>query len=91
MQDYTGFTIKNFESKITLFYSINTGEIKLTAGGIQDMSYFGPDAADFNYNFLVIDKDDYSLSNLEKFIIQDNKVKLKEAPVNKYEIAERIN
>ncbi|ELC8455767.1 hypothetical protein QYB58_000849 [Clostridium perfringens] len=88
MQDYTGFTIKNFESKITLFYSTNTGEIKLTAGGIQDMSYFGPDAADFNYNFLVIDKDDYLLSNLEKFIIQDNKVKLKEAPISKYEIAE---
>ncbi|MGU8434347.1 hypothetical protein ACV3RS_09590 [Clostridium perfringens] len=88
MNNYNEFTIKNFESKVTLFYSINTGEIKLTAGGIQDMSYFGPDAADFNYNFLVIDKDEYLLSNLDKFIVQDNKVKLKEAQINKYEIAD---
>ncbi|MDU3020072.1 hypothetical protein ACV3RY_09585 [Clostridium perfringens] len=88
MNNYNEFTIKNFESKVTLFYSINTGEIKLTAGGIQDMSYFGPDAADFNYNFLVIDKDEYLLNNLDKFIVQDNKVKLKEAQINKYEIAD---
>ena len=88
MNNYNGFTIKDFESKVTLFYSINTGEIKLTAGGIQDMSYFGPDAADFNYNFLVIDKDEYLLNNLDNFIVQDNKVKLKEAQINKYEIAD---
>lgn len=88
MNNYDGFTIKDFESKVTLFYSLKTGEIKLTAGGIQNMSYFGPEKDDFNYGFLVIYKDDYLLSNLEKFVVQNDRVKLKEVPISKYEVAD---
>lgn len=88
MED-TDYSLKNFEKKVTLFYSINTGDIKLTCGGIQDMSYFGKDRADFNYDFIVVDNDEYLLNNLEKFTVEDKKVKLKKIPeyVNKYEVA----
>ena len=58
-------SIKNFEKKVTLFYSQSTGDIKLHAGGIQDMSYFGPE------------KDDYLLNNLENFKVENGKLKLK--------------
>ena len=81
------YSIKNFENKVTLFYSLATGEIKLTAGGVQDMGYFGTDRADFNYGYLVIDKDDYLLSNLNSFVVSNGKVKLKYNPLSKYDVA----
>ncbi|EJT5928947.1 hypothetical protein [Clostridium perfringens] len=70
-------SIKNFEKKVTLFYSQSTGDIKLHAGGIQDMSYFGPERDDYNYKFIVVDKDDYLLNNLENFKVENGKLKLK--------------
>lgn len=70
-------SIKNFEKKVTLFYSPTTGDIKLHAGGIQDMSYFGPERDDYNYKFIVVDKDDVLLNNLENFKVENGKLKLK--------------
>ncbi|MCS4570228.1 hypothetical protein FZ989_06615 [Clostridium perfringens] len=70
-------SIKNFEKKVTLFYSKTTGDIKLHAGGIQDMSYFGTEKDDYNYKFIVVDKDDYLLNNLENFKVENGKLKLK--------------
>lgn len=70
-------SIKNFENKVTLFYSPTTGDIKLHAGGIQDMSYFGAERDDYNYKFIVVDKDYYLLNNLENFKVENGKLKLK--------------
>ncbi|EHK2440939.1 hypothetical protein KCL46_000962 [Clostridium perfringens] len=70
-------SIKNFEKKVTLFYSQSTGDIKLHAGGVQNMDYFGPEKDDYNYKFIVVDKDDYLLNNLENFKVENGKVKLK--------------
>lgn len=81
------YSLKNFESKVTLFYSLATGDIKLTAGGIQDMDFFGPAKADYNYGYIVIDKDDYLLSNLNSFVVKNGKIKLKYNPLSKYDIA----
>ncbi|MDK0558283.1 hypothetical protein P6O24_04150 [Clostridium perfringens] len=71
-------SIKNFENKVTLFYSQSTGDIKLHAGGIQDMNYFGPEKYDYNYKFIVVDKDDYLLNNLENFKVENGELKLKD-------------
>lgn len=71
-------SIKNFEKKVTLFYSQATGDIKLHAGGIQDMSYFGSEKYDYNYKFIVVDKDDYLLNNLENFKVENGELKLKD-------------
>lgn len=75
-------TIEEMNSKMTIFYSKQTGEIKASCGGIQDMNFFGSNKIDFEiiYDFIVIDKDDYVLNNIDQFKIVDAKVKLKEAP-----------
>ncbi|NGU31010.1 hypothetical protein G6Z34_13040 [Clostridium perfringens] len=83
------YSLENFEKKVTLFYSLATGEIKLMCGGIQDMSYFGSERADFNYDFVVVDKDEYLINNLEKFIIKNGELMMKAEPnLNKYKIAD---
>lgn len=41
------------------------------------MSYFGPEKYDYNYKFIVVDKDDYLLNNLENFKVENGKLKLK--------------
>lgn len=68
------------DKKMTLFYSKRTGEIKGFTTGITDMGYFGEDTEDMSiiYNFIVVDRDDYVLDNVEQFKIVDRKIKLKE-------------
>lgn len=75
-------TIDEMKSKMTIFYSKQTGEIKASCGGIQDMNFFGSNKVDFEiiYDFIVLDRDSYVLENSDKFKIVDGKVKLKEAP-----------
>jgi len=72
--------IEEHQSNMTLFYSKQTGEIKSYATGLQDMNYFGDNKVDFEiiYDFIVVEKDEYVLSNLDLFKIMDNKVILKE-------------
>lgn len=41
------------------------------------MSYFGPERDDYNYKFIVVDKDYYLLNNLENFKVENGKLKLK--------------
>lgn len=74
------YSIEQMDSKMTLYYSKSTGDIKRYCTGINNMDFFGEDTTDFNiiYNFLVVDKDRYVLDNLNKFIIVDSKLKLKE-------------
>ena len=71
-------SIEIYEKMITLFYSLNTGEIKLSAGGKQDMGYFGRDKNDYNYGFLVVERDEFLINNLNNFLVIDGVLQLKE-------------
>lgn len=76
--------IEEMQSKMTLFYSKQTKEIKCMATGIQDMDYFGEDKIDFEviYDYLVIDKDDYIFDNIHLFKVEDGRAVLKAIPEN---------
>lgn len=77
-------TIEEMEKKMTLYYSKQTGEIKAMCGGIQDMNFFGNNKVDYEiiYDYVVMDKDEYVLNNIDKFKVVDEQVKLKKAPEN---------
>ncbi|MGU9269754.1 hypothetical protein ACV3Z5_13730 [Clostridium perfringens] len=80
-------SIEVYEKMITLFYSLNTGEIKLSAGGKQDMDYFGRDKHDYNYGFLVVERDEFLVNNLSNFLVVDGVLQLKEDSfISKYVI-----
>lgn len=80
-------SIEVYEKMITLFYSLNTGEIKLSAGGKQDMDYFGNDKHDYNYGFLVVERDEFLVNNLNNFQVVDGVLQLKENSfISKYVI-----
>ena len=69
------------DNKMTIFYSKRTGKIKAYTTGITDMGYYGEDEEDFKliYDFIVVDRDDYVLNNVDQFKIVDKQIKLKEA------------
>jgi len=71
-------TIEEMKTKMTIFYSKQTGEIKSIVVGIQDMNFFGESKIDFEiiYDFLVVDKDQYVLENLKSFTIINGELKL---------------
>lgn len=73
-------TIEEHQNSMTLFYSKQTSEIKSYATGIQDMNYFGINKIDFEiiYDFIVVERDEYVISNLDLFKVTNNKVILKE-------------
>lgn len=75
-------TIEEMKSKMTIFYSKQTGEIKAACGGIQNMNFFGTNKVDYEiiYDYVVLDRDKYVLDNIDKFKIVNGQVKLKEAP-----------
>lgn len=77
-------TIQEMNSKMTLFYSKQTGEIKASCTGIQSMDFFGGNKIDYEiiYDFIVLDRDEYVLQNLSIFKIVDGVPKLKETPVD---------
>lgn len=74
-------TIDEMNDKMTLFYSKKTGEITQYITGIADMNIFGNNKDDFKviWDFIVSEKDDYVVQNIDKFKIEDGGVKLKEA------------
>lgn len=74
--------IKEMDSKITVVYSLATGNIKMVVGGIQSMDMYGENKADFNYGVLVVDRDDYVLNNYEKLAVTEGKLKLKDEHIN---------
>lgn len=72
---------------MTVFYSESTGKIKTIVSGKQNMNVYGEDKSDYNYGFLVVDRDDYVFNNFNKFLIKDKKVVLREefkADIQKY-------
>ena len=42
------------------------------------MSYFGKEKDDYNYGYLVVEKDDFLLNNLGNFKVVDGELQLKE-------------
>lgn len=74
------YSLEQHESSMTIFYMKRTGEIERYATGIQDMKFFGNYEEDYKLiiNFIVLEKDQYVLENIEKFKIADNKLILKE-------------
>ena len=74
--------IEEMRSKMTLFYSKQSKEIKCVATGIQDMDYFGEDKIDFKiiYDYLVIDKDEYIFNNIHLFKVEDGRAVLMVIP-----------
>lgn len=80
-------SIKDFNRNMTIFYSPTTGKIAHIIDGNQDMRYFAEDRNDFNYEFLILSRDDYVKNNQDKFIIQEGKLMLKPDPrLSKYEV-----
>ncbi len=74
-------TIEEMNMKMTLYYSKNTGEITQLITGISDMNIFGTNKDDFKiiWDYIVVEKDDYVIKNLSKFIVNGNKeLKIKE-------------
>lgn len=70
--------IDEFEKLMTIFYSKSTGKIKSIISGKQDMNVFGEDKEDYNYDFLLMEKDEYIFNNFDRFEVIDKKVYLKE-------------
>lgn len=80
-------SIADFEKKMTVFYSKQTGEIKAICYGIQDMNYFGDNRVDFEiiYDFIIVEKDEYVFNNMMSFKVEEGKIKLKDTvDVSKY-------
>lgn len=69
--------IKNFDDKMTIFYSKTTGKIVATSIGIQSMDFFGENKGDYEkiYAFIVMEKDDFVLSNSINFKIENEQIK----------------
>lgn len=68
--------------EVTLFYSINTGKIKLYCTGGQSMDYFGEDKCDYNYDFIVVKYDDFLINNLDKFSVLNKELKFDSSSIN---------
>lgn len=81
-------SIDDFNKNMTLFYGRETGIIRNYSSGRVDLKFYGNEVGDFNYDFIVVPKDDYVLNNLEKFIIKDGQLMRKPDPnASKYPIA----
>lgn len=82
-------SIKDFNKTMTIFFGKETGNIRDYAPGRQDLNYYGDEASDFNYDFIVVEKDEYILNNLDKFMVQNKKLVLKptDPQLSKYEVA----
>lgn len=79
-------TIDEMNSKMTVYYSKSTGEIKRVLSGIQDMTSFDSEMS-LIWDFLVVEKDDFMLTYMSKFLVQNGIVKIKENEMPSYTIA----
>lgn len=64
-------TIEENNNSMTIYYSKSTGAIKSLATGIQNMSFFAEDEADYSviWDYVVLTRDDYVLKNPSQFKI----------------------
>lgn len=75
-------SINEFESKMTVFYNKRIGLINCIFSGIQDFSVYGEEAEDFKLilDAVVLDYDEFVISNPSKFIVQENQIVLSSIP-----------
>lgn len=61
--------IGNDETKMTVFFSKSTGDIKNIIKGIHDMSFYGKDADDFSiiWDYEFVDYDPFIIYNASLF------------------------
>lgn len=83
-------TIEDFNSHMTIFYGKETGTIRGYVGGIQTLEeYYGEGHKDFNYETIVLPRDNYVLDNIGKFIVVNGKLMIKPSPsLVRYEVAD---
>lgn len=83
-------TISDFNNVITIFYGRETGIIRNYSQGRTDLkTYYGASMKDFNYDYIIVPRDEYVINNLEKFIVKNGELMMKAEPsLNKYKIAE---
>lgn len=73
--------------QMTIFYNKRTGSIKELCSGIQTMDWFGAEKEDYEQIFdcLVVDLDQYVLSNFTQFEVVEGVLKLKQvSDLSKY-------
>ena len=72
--------LNSSDNKMTIFYSKRSGDIKGFTSGVTDFTYYGDDREDMEviYDFIVVDYDDYVLDNAYQFIVENDRVKLKD-------------
>ncbi|GFZ31228.1 hypothetical protein CSC2_17540 [Clostridium zeae] len=84
-------TLDEFNKKMTLYYSKETGEIKSYCLGPQTMDYFNVNKEEFSkiWDYKVFDRDDYVINNKEKFVVdlETNQLKIKQDALPKYPVA----
>ena len=79
-------SLEEHRSKLTVFYSLNTGKVKCYCGGIQDMNYFGDDKEDYNYDYIVVDYDNFIIRNFENFKVVDKTLIFEQVDAIKYKL-----
>ena len=79
-------TIAEMNSKMTIYYSKSTGEIKRILSGIHDMTAFDSEMS-LIWDFLAVDRDEFILTYMNKFLVQDGQVKIKPDEIPNYTIA----
>lgn len=79
------------EEKMTLYYRKKTGDIMSYCTGVQDMSFFGQTQEDYEliWGYVVVDRDDYVLSNTSQFKInlETKQLEIKQEAISQYPIA----
>ena len=65
---------------------IKTGKVKCYCGGIQDMNYFGEDKEDYNYDYIVVDYDNFIIRNFENFKVVDKTLIFEQVDAIKYKL-----
>ncbi|MGL5718488.1 MAG: hypothetical protein ACRCX2_36125 [Paraclostridium sp.] len=65
------FDYYTVDAETTLFYSLNTGNIKSYCGGRQTLDYFGVDKADYEliYGYIYINHNEDILKHLDLYIV----------------------
>lgn len=85
-------TLEEMNTKMTLFYSKSSGEIQKHCTGVQSMAYFNVNEEDFSliWDFVVLPKDEYVMSNKSMFKInlQTKTLEIKPDQIPSYPVAQ---
>jgi len=76
-----GYSIEEMQDSMTIYFSKRSGESKSIVGGIQSVDIFGADREDYEliWDFIIVEKDEYVMQNMDKFRVNEGNIKLKES------------